>query len=296
MLLDWAEANRAVPYTVHIVGESWSGRAYELREALQQCAIPHHFCLADSAEGSALVAAAGKGVELPIMVFPTGQVLVNPTNAEIAVANEQLIFLDDEAEDARLRAVTALAAEKSAAASRSAREEAERRAAIEAAAASEAAKRSESQAAEQASLAANSAARADLIARLNRVLPTRETERGIVAEIAGVQFAIGKATLNDDARQALARFAGIVGVYPSMKFRVEGHTDITGSAEFNRDLSFKRASTVRDFLITQGVSNSSIDVEGLGPDRPVASNDTTEGRARNRRVEIILSGDPVAAP
>jgi thioredoxin reductase (NADPH) len=86
MLLDWAEANRAAPHTVHIVGESWSGRAYELREALQQCAIPHHFCLADSAEGSALVAAAGKGVELPIMVFPTGQVLVNPTNAEIAVA------------------------------------------------------------------------------------------------------------------------------------------------------------------------------------------------------------------
>lgn len=86
MLLDWAEANRAAPYTVHIVGESWSGRAYELREALQQCAIPHHFCLADSAEGSALVAAAGTGGELPIMVFPTGQVLVNPTNAEIAVA------------------------------------------------------------------------------------------------------------------------------------------------------------------------------------------------------------------
>ena len=169
--------------------------------------------------------------------------------------------------------MTALAAEKSAAATRSAREEAERRAAIDAAAASEAAKRSESQAAaqaaEQASLEAKRAARADLIARLNRVLPTRETERGIVAEIAGVQFAVGKATLNDDAREALARFAGIVGVYPSMKFRVEGHTDSTGSAAFNRDLSFKRASTVRDFLVAQGVSNSSIDVEGLGPDRPV---------------------------
>jgi outer membrane protein OmpA-like peptidoglycan-associated protein len=203
-------------------------------------------------------------------------------------------------EDARLRAVTALAAEKNAAATRSARESAESQAAIEAAAAAEAAKRSESQAAasaaEQAALAANRAARADLIARLNRVLPTRETERGIVAEIAGVQFAVGKATLNTDAREALARFAGIVGVYPSMKFRVEGHTDSTGSAEFNRDLSFKRASTVRDFLVAQGVSNSSIDVEGLGLDRPVASNDTTEGRARNRRVEIILSGDPVAAP
>ncbi len=51
MLLDWAEAHRAAPYTIQIVGESWSGRAYELREALQHCALPHNFCLADSAEG-----------------------------------------------------------------------------------------------------------------------------------------------------------------------------------------------------------------------------------------------------
>ena len=86
MLLDWAEDRRAAPYTVHVVGESWSGRAYELREALQPCALPHHFCLADSADGKALVAAAGDGVELPIMVFPGGDVLVNPTNTEIAVA------------------------------------------------------------------------------------------------------------------------------------------------------------------------------------------------------------------
>ena len=86
MLLEWAEANRAAPYTVHVVGESWSGRAYELREALQQCAVVHNFCLADSAEGQALVAAAGDGAELPLIVFPDGTVLENPTNAEIAVA------------------------------------------------------------------------------------------------------------------------------------------------------------------------------------------------------------------
>ena len=90
LLLDWAEAHRASPYTVHIVGDSWSGRAYELREALQQCAIPHNFCLADSAEGRALLAAAGEGSEgadLPLMVFPNGEVLRNPTNAEIALAS-----------------------------------------------------------------------------------------------------------------------------------------------------------------------------------------------------------------
>jgi thioredoxin reductase (NADPH) len=86
LLLEWAEANRAAPYTVHIVGESWSGRAYEIREALQQCAIVHNFCLADSTEGKALVAEAGDGTELPFIMFPDGTILENPTNPEIAKA------------------------------------------------------------------------------------------------------------------------------------------------------------------------------------------------------------------
>ena len=86
LLLDWSEAQRAAPYTVHIVGESWSGRAHELREALQQCAIAHNFCLADSAQGRELVAAAKTGVTLPIIVFPDGTVLENPSNVEIALA------------------------------------------------------------------------------------------------------------------------------------------------------------------------------------------------------------------
>ncbi len=87
MLLDWREANRASSHTVHIVGESWTGRAYELREALKQCAVVHSFCLADSVEGRALVAAAPEGAELPLVVFPNGTVLENPTNAELAVAS-----------------------------------------------------------------------------------------------------------------------------------------------------------------------------------------------------------------
>jgi thioredoxin reductase (NADPH) len=86
LLLEWTEANRAAPYTIHIVGESWSGRAYELRETLKQCAVVHSFCLADSAEGEALIAAAGGGAELPLLVFPDGTVLNNPTNAEVARA------------------------------------------------------------------------------------------------------------------------------------------------------------------------------------------------------------------
>ena len=86
MLLEWWDASRAAPHTVHIVGESWTGRAYELREALKQCAMVHNFCLADSDEGRALVAAAPEGAELPLIVFPNGTVLENPSNAEVAMA------------------------------------------------------------------------------------------------------------------------------------------------------------------------------------------------------------------
>jgi outer membrane protein OmpA-like peptidoglycan-associated protein len=119
------------------------------------------------------------------------------------------------------------------------------------------------------------------------------TDRGVVAEIAGVQFATGAATLNPEAREALARFSGIVGTYPELRFKIEGHTDTTGSTETNMKLSLDRAISVRDYLVGQGADASAIEVEGLGPDQPVADNATAEGRARNRRVEIVLTGGPV---
>ena len=93
MLLDWAEATNAAPYTVSVVGDSWSGRAYELREALQACAVPHAFSLANSPEGKELVASVGEDVEMPMMLLPNGAVLANPTNAEIAVASGSPIDL-----------------------------------------------------------------------------------------------------------------------------------------------------------------------------------------------------------
>jgi thioredoxin reductase (NADPH) len=86
LLLEWAEARRVSPYTIYVVGESWSGRAYELRAALGRCAIPHSFCLADSSNGRAVVAEAGEGAELPIIAFPDGTVLSNPSNAELSRA------------------------------------------------------------------------------------------------------------------------------------------------------------------------------------------------------------------
>ncbi len=136
-------------------------------------------------------------------------------------------------------------------------------------------------------------ARAELLARMNQVLPTRDTPRGLVAEIGGVLFATAKATLSIEARESLARLSGVLSAYPGLKLKVEGHTDNTGSEATNLKLSNDRAISVRDYLIGQGVPATGIDVEGLGPADPVADNDTAEGRARNRRVEVIVSGEGI---
>ena len=83
-LLEWARDRRVVPQTVHIVGETWSGRAYELREVFEQCAAPHAFCLAASEQGRELIAGAGPDVRLPLMVLPGGLSLSDPSDAELA--------------------------------------------------------------------------------------------------------------------------------------------------------------------------------------------------------------------
>ncbi|HTZ85386.1 MAG TPA: FAD-dependent oxidoreductase [Solirubrobacteraceae bacterium] len=85
-LLEWAHARRISSHTVHIVGESWTGRAHELREVLGRCALPHTFCLADSPEGRTLVAEAGDEHPLPLVIFPNGEVLADPSNAELTMA------------------------------------------------------------------------------------------------------------------------------------------------------------------------------------------------------------------
>jgi outer membrane protein OmpA-like peptidoglycan-associated protein len=164
-----------------------------------------------------------------------------------------------------------------------------------AAVAAEEAQTHEKAAAAAAAAQATAQARADLLTRLNRALPTADTPAGLVAQISGVQFARGAATLNVSARESLARFSGIVLSYPDMHFLVEGHTDNTGVEATNVALSLKRAITVRDYLIAQGVAASTIDVKGSGSASPAAQNTTAAGRAANRRVEIIMSGGPIGA-
>ena len=85
-LLEWAHARRVSPHTVHIISESWTGRAAELKEVLGRCAVPHAFVLADSPDGRALMAESANGEPLPLVVFPNGTVLTNPTKLELASA------------------------------------------------------------------------------------------------------------------------------------------------------------------------------------------------------------------
>ena len=94
LLLEWAEARRAFPFTIHVVGESWSGRAHELRGVLERCAMPHRFCLADSSDGRAFVAEAGEPARLPLIVLPNGTILQDPSNAEIAIASGSSVTPD----------------------------------------------------------------------------------------------------------------------------------------------------------------------------------------------------------
>ena len=137
------------------------------------------------------------------------------------------------------------------------------------------------------------AMREKLRAQLNEVLQTTETSRGLVVNLSDVLFDTGKYTLKPNTQVTLARIAGIFQSYPGVKVQVEGFTDSVGSDDLNQKLSDNRASTTKDFLIKQGVSLDNISAAGYGKSDPVADNSTTAGRAQNRRVNLVVSGDVI---
>jgi outer membrane protein OmpA-like peptidoglycan-associated protein len=99
-------------------------------------------------------------------------------------------------------------------------------------------------------------------------------------------FDVGRSNVKPEMRPVLDQFAQ--GLDPNMRVRVIGHTDSTGSDSVNNPLSVDRAESVRNYLVSKGVSPSRIDTDGRGANLPVADNGTASGRARNRRVEIFL--------
>jgi outer membrane protein OmpA-like peptidoglycan-associated protein len=124
---------------------------------------------------------------------------------------------------------------------------------------------------------------------LSSVAQITKTARGVVVNLPDILFDIAKATLKPNTEIALAKLAGIVQVFPKINLRIEGYTDSTGSDELNMRLSKERAEAVLGFLQKQGVAAGRMTAVGYGPKFPVADNATVEGRAKNRRVEIILA-------
>jgi outer membrane protein OmpA-like peptidoglycan-associated protein len=137
--------------------------------------------------------------------------------------------------------------------------------------------------------------RAQLLDQLNRILDTRDTPRGLVVSMGDVLFAIGKYDLQPEAREKLAKLSGVVLAHPGLDLAVGGYTDNVGSDELNQKLSEKRAESVRSYLVAQGLADGSVTSQGFGMSMPVADNATGVGRQKNRRVEIVLSGEVIGA-
>jgi outer membrane protein OmpA-like peptidoglycan-associated protein len=140
------------------------------------------------------------------------------------------------------------------------------------------------------------AMRAQLELRLNEILETRDSARGLIVSMSDVLFDTGQYSLKPGARETLAKVAGILIAYPTLNIAVGGYTDNVGGDEMNQKLSENRAGSVRDYLVQQGVVATSVSAEGFGNTLPVASNDNSAGRQENRRVELVVSGEAIGSP
>jgi len=122
-------------------------------------------------------------------------------------------------------------------------------------------------------------------------LSAKKTERGMVITLGDVLFQTDQAHLNQDGLNTSRKLAKVLEENPERIVLIEGFTDSTGSAAHNQRLSERRATSVRQTLQEMGVNRSRIAIRGFGESYPVASNDTSEDRQMNRRVEIVLSND-----
>jgi outer membrane protein OmpA-like peptidoglycan-associated protein len=141
------------------------------------------------------------------------------------------------------------------------------------------------------SVAAAALDEADRLADELDEMEAEQTERGIVLTLSDVLFDTDEAELREGAMRAMDRLAEYMASNPKRELLIEGHTDSTGSEEYNRELAAERASAVADALLQRGIERSRLRTVGLGEAYPVATNDTAAGRQENRRVEIVVS-DP----
>jgi len=117
------------------------------------------------------------------------------------------------------------------------------------------------------------------------------TQKGSIT-LEGVGFEVNSADLTPESRPVLERVAADLKKYPQLRVELEGHTDSSGSDQYNLQLSQRRAQSVRDYLVSLGVAARQVEARGYGETKPIASNDTPEGRARNRRVMMSVLDNP----
>jgi outer membrane protein OmpA-like peptidoglycan-associated protein len=116
------------------------------------------------------------------------------------------------------------------------------------------------------------------------------TDEGIqITFDSAILFDVNKSELKPETKDSLTRFSEILKKYPDTNLLIEGHTDSTGSDDYNLKLSKQRAQSVSDYLSGLGVTSNRFSVVGHGESKPVATNDTQEGRQLNRRVEISIT-------
>ena len=124
-----------------------------------------------------------------------------------------------------------------------------------------------------------------------RDMEAQRTERGLLVTLGDVLFAFNKAELSAQAGPRLDKLANFLKQFPDRKLLIEGYTDSVGSESYNQELSERRAMAVRDALVQRGVDTSRIGARGYGKAYPVADNASPEGRAMNRRVEIVIADE-----
>jgi outer membrane protein OmpA-like peptidoglycan-associated protein len=139
----------------------------------------------------------------------------------------------------------------------------------------------------QLDAASERARSAQLAAELN----AKQTDRGMVLTLGDVLFDTNKSDLKPGATRTVDKLAAFLKDNPDRTVRVEGFTDSTGADDYNRELSERRAESVREAIIAEGVENSRITSKGFGEQYAVAGNDNAAGRQQNRRVEIVISND-----
>jgi outer membrane protein OmpA-like peptidoglycan-associated protein len=206
-------------------------------------------------------------------------------------AQQQAQQSQEQAEQSQLQAAEAQAQANAAATAQAQAEAAKAKADADAA-------NARAQAAEANQRAANSEAsaqalRESLLKQLNTVLQTTETARGLVINLSDVLFDTGKYTLKPNTQVSLAKVATILELYPGLKVQVEGYTDSVGAPALNQKLSENRADAVKNFLVQNGVPQDNATAMGYGATDFVADNTTAAGKAQNRRVELIVSGEAI---